>query len=316
MLVDINIVSDIVENHLKEDFFLLLKDRKLSACVTLSILLEMAKTNDSCKRKKFLQFIRDDVFEKLRSDDDLECEEVIQEVKRAFPQYYQEKNILKAQKRRKYHLEQLWQECILKHEDLHNQAMQISEIEGKITVDIQKKNKESFKEWNIDKIKLNEMKAIFDEDKGWIISNEGYELWRIDSFCAFYNFYMNPSPNSHLIKFWLDAYLDMNSFIHDKQNYHDFWFMKARRDTMKVQWLRWAIKFVQQFKKIKDSNPFDELHTAYLVKVQYFVTADKLLYDCLKRIKKDKVIDFADPILIKVNNLDIMDQLRNKLNFS
>ena len=92
--------------------------------------------------------------------------------------------------------------------------------------------------------------------------------------------------------------------------------MKARRDTMKVQWLRWAIKFVQQFKKIKDSNPFDELHAAYLVKVQYFVTADKLLYDCLKRIKKDKVIDFADPILIKVNNLDIMDQLRNKLNFS
>ena len=51
----------------------------------------MAKTNDSCKRKKFLQFIRDDVFEKLRSDDDLKCEEVIQEVKRAFPQYYQEK---------------------------------------------------------------------------------------------------------------------------------------------------------------------------------------------------------------------------------
>lgn len=319
VIFDTNIFSYVVNQNLEDDFVRLVEELNICICIPPSILLEATRTNNSVQRVKLLKLVSNRKFYKLRSEIDYECEEVIKEIRRLYPGYRKRGgNIKKVRNNRKFWTKDIWKDCIDNHEKLHIEAIRTTKYEAKEIIDIQKQNKIAFAEWNINKIQLNNLLVQFENDEQIantnILLSDQFEPWRIDCLTNLENIYKNIEYNNgNILKGWLDPWIKMNDFINDKEKYYDFWLKEVEIANMKRNWIRWAIRFVQQFKKILPSNPYDEQHISHIVDIDLFLTSDKKLYSCLDIIKKQDIIKFAQPLLISINSGDLIKEIRVKL---
>jgi len=67
----------------------------------------------------------------------------------------------------------------------------------------------------------------------------------------------------------------MNWLILENASWLQFWFYEVELKTMPRFWLRWAIQFLQRFRRVTDGTPCDAQLATYLPEADVVVSADK-----------------------------------------
>lgn len=310
IIFDTNVISYISKQNLENELLDICQKANIEILLPLAILLELSKTADETDRKKFLLFISNKSFIKLHTETYYEALEIKNVVEQFYPKYIINEF---ANSSISQYLENLQEKyltnCFKKNNELHNIAISMQLPEQSVQLQIQRKNKENTSQYgiNIEKDNLLDIKLPFFE-------GDVLEPWKQDNICFFYNLYLTQyKEEGKGYRFFLDNMVDMTSLFSDKEKVQYFWKNNASPDKLPRNWTRCMVRFLQQYKKIIASNPFDEMIASNLINVDFFYTTDKKYYDILEIIKRNipKEIFFPTLKLLKPEN--IIFEIQNSL---
>lgn len=176
--------------------------------------------------------------------------------------------------------------------------------------------------WDVNKTKPSGIKARF-TDKDTFASrfaekDKEYEPWRIMNL-YYYRKYLRYAAlprnvDERTVADWCEPWIDIEDFLGDEKRYVEFWLCGTRLENMQRNWLRWAVRALQPFRKIGVGNPFDEQHSAYLVDAKCFFTSDRRYFECLQTIYEDNVVEIAKPILFEADINQAFLRIRESAN--
>ncbi|MDQ8698170.1 hypothetical protein [Hyphomicrobium sp. LHD-15] len=106
--------------------------------------------------------------------------------------------------------------------------------------------------------------------EGW--DGDKIEAWRPESMAAItYALSLAHGPYWD----WIRCFVDLDRVDVHGPDWLRFWLYDCERDRLPLQWLWWAVSFLQAFRKTTDGNPADTQLAQYLPECDVFVTADK-----------------------------------------
>ena len=92
---------------------------------------------------------------------------------------------------------------------------------------------------------------------------------------------------------WLRGEIDLELMLFDSTSLRRFWLQEVQSVNMPRHWLRWAFEFLQGMHKVSDGTPVDCQLGTYLLDVDLFVSADRVLVAIAERCKKDAPFQMA-----------------------
>jgi len=309
-IFDTNFWSYLASSGRQREFESLEKTLNLQILLPPSILLEVIRTVDASTRVNILQVMKAGNRKKMRTEADLESEELVFEIRRLRPNL---RRIGASTKRirelRKFWVSEIWRHCISKHEELHRESVMTHKNEIAELGALQKSQKESFSEWDVNKVKPSGVTAKFpitDERlRGLVDFNKAYEPWRIENLFYYKNCLskvdLSITQGDRTVADWCEPLIKIRDFLGDEKEYFSFWLDESKVERMPRNWLRWAVNFLQPFRKLGAGNPYDGQHSAYLVDADLFFTSDKRYFECLQTIFNDGVVRMARPVLLSAN---------------
>ncbi len=320
-IFDTNFWSYLASSGREKDFRALEKRIDLQVLLPPSILLEAFKTADPELRVNILHAMKSVNRKKMRTEADLETEELIFEIRRLRPEIRRSfGNTKTVEKLRKFWTSEIWHKCIDKHEVFHKESI-IHNPEVAKQIEAQRYNKARGNGWNENKVKLSELTARFDKNatgiNDFIDLEQEYELWRMgNSF--YYQKVLSREDlpryrNERTIVDWCEPFINIKAFITDKKSFFSFWLYECMASKMPRNWLRWAMDFLQPIRKIGLGNAYDCAHSSYLVDADFFFTSDKRYYDCLQIIYDEDFISIAKPVLLSTNADLFIDEITNSV---
>lgn len=116
---------------------------------------------------------------------------------------------------------------------------------------------------------------------GW--NGDRVEPWRVDAMAALT---LALKDKSNPYTEWISCYVDLNKIDFRSGDWVKFWLHDCQREQLPRQWLRWAVSFLQAFRKTTDGNPADIQLAQYVPECDVFVTADKNLGWVLNECKQ------------------------------
>jgi hypothetical protein len=115
-------------------------------------------------------------------------------------------------------------------------------------------------------------------------SEEPVEAWRHQGFRVFTKAL---SRAGHPYVEWLEGEVDLKLMLLDQASLRRFWLKDCQVENMPRQWLRWAFAFLQRMHKISDGTPVDSQLGTYLLDVDLFITADRILVGIAERCRAE-----------------------------
>ena len=174
------------------------------------------------------------------------------------------------------------------------------------------------KRWDVNKTRPSQIRAKLSKDdlfaSRYVDKSKWYEHWRVENLYYYKNVLEKVSlplnRDDRTVADWCEPWIDISAFLSDEQGLCRFWLEEVEIRFMQRNWLRWAVRILQPFRKISGGNPYDEQDAAYLVDAERFYTSDRRYYECLKVIYDDRVVDMAEPVLIDADIKTAFEQLR------
>jgi len=306
-IFDTNFWSYLALSGRQREFESLEKSLNLQILLPPSILLEVTRTVDATTRVNILRVMRAGNRKKMRTEADLESEELVYEIRRLRPNL---RRIGASTKRirelRKFWVSEIWRHCISNHEELHRQLVVSQQKDIAELGAVQKNHKESFSEWDVNKVKPSGVTAKFPSTeerlRGLVDFNREYEPWRIENLFYYKKCLSKVDfPIAHgdgTVADWCEPLIKIKDFLGHEEQYFSFWLEESKVERMPRNWLRWAVNFLQPFRKLGAGNPYDAQHSAYLVDADLFFTSDKRYFECLQTIFNEGVVRMARPVLL------------------
>lgn len=243
----------------------------------------------------------------MRTEADLESEELVNEVRRLRPScinFYP--NTKRIKTLREFWTNEIWRGVLSQHEFLHHEARKMLG-DSNTVLNEQSQLKNNLSKWSANKTLPSNIKAQFplenDHYKALVAPDQWYEPWRIDSLL----YYNNMLKIDQTIIDWTAPWININLFLSDKKALFNFWLHDVSPQRMPRNYTRWAMNLLQSLRKLGEGNPFDAQHTTYLHDSELFFTCDRRYFDCLKVIFEDGVVPIARPVLLPA---DIESALR------
>lgn len=121
------------------------------------------------------------------------------------------------------------------------------------------------------------------------------EYWR---FAGLTSFREEMSEYISEYRRWLDSELDAPEMLRDISSLRSLWLHEAPVGSLKRQWLRGSIEYLQGWQRVTKGNPGDSEHAAHLVDADYFVSADKNFVRSIDRCHAEAPFPTAQGIYI------------------
>ena len=325
VIFDTSFWSYLAESDQEGAFVDLEKKLNLEVILPPSILLEVQKTKDKEKRIKIIKVMNKGYRKKERTEVDMESEELIYEVRRLHPEcskYFS--STKRINKLRKFWTKDIWKNSIEKTDFYHNRMVRSEKRGIGIVINEQESIKKGMQEakWDVNKTRPSDMKAKFSEKSTFALKyvdvNKDYDPWRIINLYYYKKSLENVSlqinHDDRTVADWCEPWIDIKEFMANEKRYFDFWLEEVEIRNMQRNWLRWAVSTMQPLRKIANSNPYDEQHSAYLINVDMFYTCDRRYYECLKVIYDDNQVTIAKPVLIDADINNALCQIEKNCN--
>jgi len=312
IILDVNFWSYLADAGRECDFARLEDEMNTMIILPPSILLEAQKTKDKEKRIRILKAMYRAGRKTLSTEADLEAEEFINEIRRLKPEWRRAGDIRNIKRLRDFWQRKIWQTAISNTDNYHTLARDIDRpvLEGILKE--QTINKIAYEKagWNIQKIIPSKMIGRVLESDRFVSKHydieKDIEPWRLNCLhyyrrCLSFKDGID-NPDNRTVLDWCEPWLKINRILDEEKDYVHFWLDEVNATNMKRNWIRWAIRSIQPFKKIGDGNPADQQHTAYLFDADYFFTCDRRFHACLEILNGDPLVNgMASPVLLTPN---------------
>jgi hypothetical protein len=140
-------------------------------------------------------------------------------------------------------------------------------------------------------VRLDSVRASFEvPPPGW--DGEPFAAWRAECLIRWTEQVIR-ARNDTAERDWLGPWLDLNHVERDQANWLRFWTKEVDASALPLQWLRWAMAYVQSTRAVTAGTPGDNQITTYLPSCDRLVTADSAFADCVDRLREASPVRLA-----------------------
>jgi hypothetical protein len=278
-----------------------------------SVLLEVLRTPRPDVRRRIVQaMVLGRPGRKLRSEADVEADELIREIRRLRPEWLRSApDVRKAEGFRRFWTRGIWQavetdlEAFIERAALLPLPEQDAEIE-----EIQAARIAALKESDLDWTALDSYAEPAPEAPAWY--REGWpegkrvQEWRVATRDVAWEA-LARAPLRRLVRYedttyadFIGAEVNLSALRADRANFTSLMFDEVELDRMRRWWLRWATDAAQAIIGGKTGgNPRDVQHASYLLDCDLFVTADRRYQRALSLVEKAAPFAMAQVLLVR-----------------
>jgi hypothetical protein len=297
-----------------------LKSRSLDVVVPPSILVEVMNLPAPEARQRIIQALAQGPRQRLDTEAQSECAEVVSEAKRVRPQWLRSMpDTTKVWLLNNFWTKKIWRQAQENSQAFYDYQKGLME-RHRILVDRQRDNRARMLQSDFRPRPLTKVMATPDPDAsenylaGW--DGEPVEMWRVVNRDLYW-YELNVvsrravfTKEDTTIADWVGSYIDLPSMRSNHPDFTKFWLQDVDLNGMRRNWLRWAVDLAQFDYKVTGGNPADSQHSAYLLDCDLFLSADARYVDVLKLVRNDASFSFAEPRLVSGDRtIPVLDRL-------
>ncbi|GGR53954.1 hypothetical protein [Streptomyces roseolus] len=296
IMLDNNIWSYLGDEQAGDRFKALVRSLGHRVVTPPGVLLEVLQHPRPDKREAIVRALVTGTDERLRSEADLEAEEVVGEVRRLRPEWARAvPDTGREASLRTFWTKTVWRRALDSH-DLFREIAPARHADrtAKHLVDVQKTQQ---KEWRAGKFDVGDLSRItaFPSEEtapgprlGWR-PGDRIAAWRPLTQEVYWRYFAvgRRSVLTHEDATgadWVGARVDLRAMCASREEFNRFWLYGVDAANMPRNWLRWAAQTVQTDMKVTGGNPRDVQHASHLPDCDVFLTADKNFARVLDRI--------------------------------
>ncbi len=132
------------------------------------------------------------------------------------------------------------------------------------------------------------------------------EGWRWSGFLSFRDVM---AQKGHPYVEWLYGEIDFEMLKHQTSSLRRLWLYDICINNMRRHWLRWAFEFLQQMHTVTDGTPVDCQTGTYLVEVDSFLSADRILVAIAERCRSEAPFPMARSVRVSGGRIGVEEVL-------
>ena len=288
ILLDTNIWRYLIDSNASGKLFRSLRNSSNKIQVSPACLYETLRMNDAKLRKKIINLMTNQRFERLMPEAHSECLELIQEIRRLRPNMLKFKPDVAAFMR----YEKWWsRKTGGKWVNIRNntafEASLLSNLEGSNLNSQRELAKEARQ--NFRKLGLNQNKIPMDRWMVTVPDNmfEGvkggdFDAWRTWAVSRWSIAIINLDQTTLE---WLSPFLDIDIVLANLGSLQSMLLHEADANLLQKSWLRWAHGMAQSFRKTSSGAVGDNQLFTYLNETDIFISSDKAFLQIIEEIR-------------------------------
>lgn len=128
------------------------------------------------------------------------------------------------------------------------------------------------------------------------------ECWRFQSLVVYTSTLLGRpprEPGDATAQFdWINPFIDLDKVRSNRSSWNQFWLLEARTEQLPREWMRWACRHVQSFRKPSPGAPVDNQIGVYLLDCDEMITADRVFESVIDEVRSAAEFPFADVVLV------------------
>jgi hypothetical protein len=306
IIFDTNIWSRLADEGSGLQFERLILSTGTRVILPPSTLVEVLHLPVPGPRKRIIELMAMGRRVRLTSEAELECGEVIQEIRRCHPEWMRSRpDTGKVASLNAFWTKRIQREAVEDSRRLHDYQRSQQPIKNFLVDHHQEMRSEAIRtEFNARP--LTGIKATANPDapeaylRGW--DGSPAEVWRVATreivWHALRVAGRATAGEGTTYADWLGAYVDLAALKRDPAAFTAFWLEEVDVQAVPRQWLRWAVNTAQTMFKVTGGNPADEQHSAYLIDCDYLSTADARYAEVLTLVREDAPFPMATAVKV------------------
>jgi hypothetical protein len=278
VLLDTNVWRYIVDHKAWPDLLRVSRTEHLRILIAPSVLYEALRTQNSEVRHGLARVMTLTRWQRLMPEAFTECQEVISEIRRVRAEWLRPTPDKNMQMRHRYDWTRsrggFWSrvrdnpDMVAKHiADMDRGMLDRARAESQ-----DRRREFRGSSWS-EGVPLSTIcSRPLSPVPGW--RGDDVEAWRFDSWSSMTS---ARQVTDHPYSDWMSPIVDLSRPILDNVSWLQFWFYDVEMKKMPRLWLRWAVQFMQRFRRVTDGTPCDAQLATYLPDADVVVSADKAL---------------------------------------
>lgn len=320
VILDTNLWSSIRDERTERAFDALINSRDLRVVVPPSILVEVLRIPVAEARQQVIHALATGKRDRLPTEAESECMEVVSEVRRVRPQWIGTiPNTGRRWSLNNFWTKKIWREALQDSQRLHDYEMrQTSERE--YLIGLQKMDRDNLLQSDFKMGPLTGLMISASADTpdvhlaGW--SGQPVDFWRIQLRDLYWHQLSVVAGRAGITREdtttadWVGAYVDLPKLRSDREDFTQFWLEGVDISNIPRNWLRCAVRVAQTHYKVTPGNAADEQHSSYLFDCDVFLSADSRYISTLRFVQESAPFVFAELRLVSGDrSISIIDRL-------
>ncbi|MFF0892296.1 hypothetical protein [Streptomyces sp. NPDC003278] len=305
VILDNNVWSYIGIEGSKAELESLALGRRLSVRTPPATLLEVLRTKDAEKRDRIIDAMTSRHWVRLRTEADVECEEIVAEARRARPQWVRQLPLtgLPADLR-EFWTRKIWRDAARDSAPLAARTPRAMDAAEEHVFDVMKSNSLAMREVNWRAEDLAKVTYMATEEApdsylaGWQRGTRAAG-WRVEGRDVFWHAlerhdFMTWAGHGSTYGDWLAPYLHLDRVLRDPEDFTRFWLTDIDEARMPRNWLRWVSRVALLEHKVTKSTGRDNQLACYLPDCDVFLSEDRRFVRALQRVKETAPIPLPE----------------------
>ncbi|MFD6026028.1 hypothetical protein [Streptomyces griseoluteus] len=305
VILDNNLWSYVGIEGSKAELESLAQSRRLSVRTPPATLLEVLRTKDAQKRNRIIDAMTSRHWVRLRTEADVECEEIVAEARRIRPHWARQlPQPGRPADLREFWTRRIWRQAAQDSAPLAARQRRLMDVVEDHVFGVLKSNSLAMREtdWRAEDLaKVTYMATEEAPDSylaGWQRGTyaPGWRVEARDVFREALNGHrsMTWAGSGATYRDWLEPYLYLDRVLRDPEDFTRFWLTDVNEVRMPRNWLRWVSGVALLEHKVTRSTGRDNQLACYLPDCDVFLSEDRRFVRALQRVKETAPISLPE----------------------
>lgn len=320
VLLDTNLWSYIGDQGVGRELDRLLASMNHKLVLAPVVLLEAMKTPRRDVRDRALRSMVSAEGQRLRTDADLESDEVIGEIRRLHPEWLRQvPNRPNVTYYRLFWAKTVWRDAVDKADIYAEHLYRTLNPQIDTMLKVQRVNQAAVRQDLVSAPTdfLAQIARPMPNDRALLPGWDGEtELWRVNTALRFQRC-LRELPAAHQPSTeadWVGAFVDLRRMYANREHANRFFLEEVALDQMRRNWLHnFAIEAGQLARRITNGNPIDQQLSVHLLDCDVLLTADKRFHTVVSAIRQQVDMGIAPTALASRADLDAIASIAEAL---
>ncbi|MER7841903.1 hypothetical protein ABTY98_39965 [Streptomyces sp. NPDC096040] len=305
VILDNNVWSYIGIEGSKSELETLAQGRRLSVRTPPATLLEVLRTKDAEKRDRIIDAMTSRHWVRLRTEADVECEEIVAEARRIRPEWVRQlPQPGRPADLREFWKRRIWRQAAQNSAPLAARQRRLMDgvedhVFGVLKSDSLAMRQVDWRAEDLAKVTYVATEVAPDSYlAGW---QRGTPIagWRVEGRDVFREALNRKglttlAERGTTYEDWLAPYLHLDRVLRDPEDFTRFWFTDVSEARMPRNWLRWVSRVALLEHKVTKSTGRDNQLACYLPDCDVFLSEDRRFVRALQRVKETAPISLPE----------------------